>query len=59
MEEITGQCRPVFDEFQEILDDLKMGKVEPNFLGRLKPTLKRPKVQILQKRLETSKLTLS
>jgi hypothetical protein len=59
MEEIAGQCRPAFGEFQEILDDLKMGKAEPNFLGRLKRTLKRPKVQILQKRLETSKLTLS
>lgn len=36
-----------------------MGKAELNFHGRLKPILKRPKVQILQKRLEISKLILS
>jgi hypothetical protein len=59
IEQITGQCQPVFDKFEEILEDLKKGKAEPNFLGRLKWTLKRSKVQILQKTLEASKLTLS
>lgn len=59
IEQITGQCQPVFDEFEKILKELKKGKAEPNFLGRLKWTLKRSKVQILQKTLEASKLTLS
>jgi hypothetical protein len=59
IEQIAGQCQPVFDEIEQIFEDLKKGKAEPNFLGRLKWTLKRSRVQILQKTLEASKLTLS
>jgi hypothetical protein len=59
IEQITSQCQPVFQKIEEILGDLKRDKAEPNFLGRLKWTLKRSKVQMLQKTLEASKLTLS
>jgi hypothetical protein len=59
IEQITSQCRPVFNQIEEVLESLKKGKAEPNFIGRLKWTLKRSKVQILQKTLEASKLTLS
>jgi hypothetical protein len=59
IEQVTGQCRSIFEKIEEILGDLKKDKTEPNFLGRLKWTLKRSKIQMLQKTLEASKLTLS
>jgi hypothetical protein len=59
IEQITNQCRPVLNNIEEILDKLKKDRMEPNFVGRIIWLLKRPRVQILQKTLESSKLTLS
>jgi hypothetical protein len=58
IESITQQCRPVFQEIENILDGLKKDNKEPNFLSRLAWVLKRSKVQLLRKTLESSKLTL-
>jgi hypothetical protein len=59
IEQITNQCRPVITDIEGILDKLKKDKAEPNLLGRMIWLLKRSKVQLLQKTLESSKLTLS
>jgi hypothetical protein len=59
IESITDRCQGVFKEIEDILTRLKKGKAEPKLLGRLIWPVKRVKVEMLRKTLESSKLTLS
>ena len=59
IESITKQCDPILKEIEQILSGLKKKNAEPNFMARLAWTLKRSKVQLLRKTLESAKLTLS
>jgi len=59
IQQITSQCQLDFDKIREILEGLKKGKPKPDFRSRLIWTLKRPRVQILQKTSEKSKATLA
>lgn len=59
IESIIQQCRLVFKEIEDILDGLRKSNNEPTFLARVAWTLKKSKVQLLRKTLESSKFTLS
>lgn len=59
IESIVDRCQNTFKEIENILDGLRRGKAEIKILGRLIWPVKRVRVEMLRKSLESSKLTLS